>query len=72
MTAEPDGLAIGLIAHDSKKDALVAWVDTHCTKLAPHRLFATGTTGARIMEAVPDLTVTRFASGPLGGNQQIG
>ena len=32
----------------------------------------TGTTGARIVDAVPDLPVTRLKSGPLGGDQQIG
>lgn len=39
--------------------------------LKPHRLYATGTTGTRIMEAT-DLKVHRFLSGPLGGDQQIG
>ena len=34
-------------------------------------LFATGTTGQRVMEAT-GLEVTRFRSGPLGGDQQIG
>ncbi len=34
-------------------------------------LYATGTTGLKIMEAT-GLTVNRFQSGPLGGDQQIG
>ncbi len=36
-----------------------------------HNLFATGTTGSRIMEQT-NLNVHRFLSGPLGGDQQIG
>ncbi len=36
-----------------------------------HELFATGTTGLRIMEAT-GLVVTRYQSGPLGGDQEIG
>ncbi|MGI6186988.1 MAG: methylglyoxal synthase, partial [Brevibacillus sp.] len=39
--------------------------------LREHELYATGTTGLRIMEAT-SLQVTRFLSGPLGGDQQIG
>ncbi|MDR4191072.1 methylglyoxal synthase, partial [Bacillus pseudomycoides] len=36
-----------------------------------HDLFATGTTGLRIIEATV-LTVTRSQSSPLGGDQEIG
>lgn len=36
-----------------------------------HSLYATGTTGQRVMEAT-NLQITRFCSGPLGGDQQIG
>jgi len=39
--------------------------------LKDHRLYATGTTGTRIMENT-SLKVHRFMSGPLGGDQQIG
>ncbi len=35
-------------------------------------LCATGTTGIRITERCPDLSVTLLKSGPLGGDQQIG
>ena len=35
-------------------------------------LFATGTTGGRVMERCPSLAITRLKSGPLGGDQQIG
>ena len=39
--------------------------------LEEHTLFATGTTGQRIIEAT-GLEVQRFQSGPLGGDQEIG
>jgi methylglyoxal synthase len=62
---------IALIAHDKKKDALVQFVTAYENIFTNHNLFATGTTGSRIMEAT-SLLVTRFQSGPLGGDQQIG
>jgi len=64
-------LSIALIAHDRKKDEMVNFVIAYEHVFRPHRLYATGTTGARIMEAT-SLTVHRFLSGPLGGDQQIG
>src|SRR5687767_14297180 len=45
---------------------------THADRLRGAELYATGTTGARVMERCPDLAVTRLKSGPLGGDQQIG
>ncbi len=36
-----------------------------------HRLFATGTTG-RMLEKAIGVPITKFMSGPLGGDQQIG
>jgi methylglyoxal synthase len=70
MTATP--LTIGLVAHDDKKAALVAWAVAHQAFLRRHRLYATGTTGGRILDALPDLNLTRLKSGPLGGDQQLG
>jgi methylglyoxal synthase len=65
-------LRIALIAHDEKKDDLVAFAGDHRTFLASCELVATGTTGGRIADAWPDLSVRRLKSGPLGGDQQIG
>lgn len=62
---------IGLIAHDKKKDELVELVKKYQTTLEKHALYATGTTGQRIIDAT-GLDVHRFKSGPLGGDQQIG
>jgi len=64
--------SIGLIAHDEMKDKLVAWCTHYAPYLAPHELVATGTTGQRIADAVETLDIVRLASGPLGGDQQIG
>ncbi|MEH7415140.1 methylglyoxal synthase [Neobacillus drentensis] len=62
---------IALIAHDQKKNDLVQFVTAYRDIFAKHTLFATGTTGGRINEAT-GLEVTRFKSGPLGGDQEIG
>lgn len=64
-------LKIALIAHDRKKDDLVQFAMAYTPVLQEHELFATGTTGKRIMEAT-GLSIHRFQSGPLGGDQQIG
>ena len=69
MPATP---TLALVAHDAKKDAMVEFARRHQDKLAVFELVSTGTTGGRILEACPDLKVTRLKSGPLGGDQQIG
>ncbi|GIN20859.1 MAG TPA: methylglyoxal synthase [Bacillus bacterium] len=62
---------VALIAHDKKKDSMVQFAMAYRHILKDHRLYATGTTGARIQEAT-GLEIQRFESGPLGGDQQIG
>ena len=62
---------IVLIAHDSRKKDLLEWVEYNRDVLKEHKLFATGTTGALIAKRA-ELEVTRFKSGPLGGDQQVG
>lgn len=62
---------IALIAHDKKKDDLVGFTVAYKEIFEKHTLFATGTTGLRIIEAT-GLEVQRFQSGPLGGDQEIG
>ncbi|NVP56738.1 methylglyoxal synthase [Mycoplana rhizolycopersici] len=63
---------IALIAHDEKKDEMADFARRNEAALRQSRIFATGTTGGRVLEACPDLDVTRLKSGPLGGDQQIG
>ena len=64
--------AIALIAHDQKKDEMVGFVRDNYEVLKAFPLYATGTTGGRILETCPDLHLTRMKSGPVGGDQQIG
>jgi methylglyoxal synthase len=62
---------IGLVAHDDKKDDLVAWAKANKAKLRKHELWGTGTTGSRVTEGT-GLKVTLLKSGPLGGDAQLG
>lgn len=64
-------MKIALIAHDRKKENLIQFAIAYKHIFAQHDLYATGTTGSLITEAT-DLPITRFRSGPLGGDQQIG
>lgn len=62
---------IALVAHDNKKDDMIEWAEFNFDVLSRHHLYATGTTGRVLADAL-DLDVTRLQSGPLGGDQQIG
>jgi len=62
---------IALVAHDHKKPDLMEWAMYNKKVLAKHELFATGTTG-KLMEEALDRPVKKLLSGPLGGDQQIG
>ncbi len=64
-------MKIALIAHDRKKDNLIQFAIAYRDIIAEHDLYATGTTGTMI-EAETGLQITKFRSGPLGGDQQIG
>ena len=64
-------MKIALIAHDRKKDNLIQFAIAYRDILEEHDLYATGTTGTMI-EAETRLDITKFRSGPLGGDQQIG
>ncbi|MFA9398886.1 MAG: methylglyoxal synthase [Clostridiaceae bacterium] len=64
-------MRIALIAHDEKKDDIIDFSVRYMEILKNHELFATGTTGKKISEKT-GLNITRFLSGPLGGDQQIG
>lgn len=62
---------IALIAHDNKKAEIVNWSLKNKTTLEKYDLCGTGTTAKLIAEAT-DLSVKRYLSGPMGGDQQIG
>jgi len=62
---------IALVAHDNKKRDLVEWAKFNRNLLAHHEVYATGTTG-EILEEALGFKIIRLQSGPLGGDQQIG
>ena len=62
---------IAIVAHDNKKQDLLAWAKFNLVALGGHKLIATGTTG-KLLHTELDLPVERLQSGPLGGDQQIG
>ncbi len=67
----PPSKVIALVAHDHRKRDLLAWIDENKARLQGHRFVATGTTGALVANRC-GLSVVRFQSGPLGGDQQLG
>jgi methylglyoxal synthase len=69
--AMPVRKRIALIAHDNQKAGLLDWARYNRDTLSGHELFATGTTGGLLAKEL-DLPITRFLSGPLGGDQQVG
>jgi methylglyoxal synthase len=62
---------IALVAHDGRKQDMREWAEFNRDLLACHQLYATGTTGLILSDEL-GLPVTRFHSGPFGGDQQIG
>lgn len=64
-------MRFALIAHDELKDEMVEFVTTHADALDGCELVTTGTTGKRIADET-GLPVNRQASGPYGGDLQIG
>lgn len=64
-------MKIALIAHDEMKNTMVGFCIGYESILCNYGLYATGTTGKRI-EDETELKIKRLASGPLGGDQQIG
>jgi methylglyoxal synthase len=62
---------IALVAHDNKKKELIEWAIYNKTTLVRHDLFATGTTG-KLLEDALDRSIHKLLSGPMGGDQQIG
>ena len=62
---------IAMIAHDKKKENIIAFAVAYRDILSAHKIYATGTTGRLISEAT-GLKIDCMKSGPLGGDQQIG
>ena len=62
---------IALIAHDAKKQDMVAFIRRFEAALAKHRLVATAATGQLIRDST-GLRVETVLPGPQGGDLQIG
>ena len=62
---------VALVAHDNKKQDLLEWCKINHSTLSKHHLYATGNTGILLQNEL-HLPITKFLSGPLGGDQQIG
>jgi methylglyoxal synthase len=67
----PPVLRLALIAHDGKKNEMVALAAEFMHLLQHCRLMATGTTGGRLQREL-GLQVECLLSGPMGGDLQIG
>lgn len=65
-----DKKTLALIAHDGKKDEMLAFVGENLEVLKRYDLIATNTTGTYI-QATHGLEVKRMLSGPMGGDAQI-
>jgi methylglyoxal synthase len=61
---------IALIAHDNKKKLMENLCVAYRQILSKHRLYATGTTGKLVEDAI-SLPVSKYLAGHLGGEQQM-
>ena len=68
---------IAFVGHDSRKKELVDWVRFNAGSLKDFRIYATGTTGRLIENAMREILgeespeITCMLSGPLGGDAEI-
>ena len=62
---------IGLVASDSKKKLMLILCFAYRGIFNKHELYATATTG-RLIEEVTNLSIHKYLSGALGGEQQLG
>ena len=61
---------VALIAHDNKKQLMENLCVAYRHILSKHRIYATGTTGQLIEDAI-NLPVSKYLAGHLGGEQQV-
>jgi methylglyoxal synthase len=62
---------VALVAHGNKKRDLVEWAKCNKDLLAPHTIYATGTT-SELLERELGFPIHRLESGSRGRDQQIG
>ena len=70
-TRQGQEMSVALVAHDNKKEALLEWAHFNRNTLRKTKLYATGTTGTLLEEAL-GMNIHKMLSGPLGGDQQLG
>lgn len=63
-------MRIALIAHDAKKKLMQNFCIAYRAILSRHEVCATGTTG-RLVEEVTNLSIHKYLTGELGGDQQM-
>lgn len=63
---------IALIAHDTKKDAMINFVKNNRSFFERFAIVATDSTGSRLYEEVGITLTRKVSAGPLGGDQAIG
>ena len=61
-----------VVAHDGRKNELLAFVDQYREYFTTRALLATATTGMRIEKELGIPVARRVLSGPVGGDQEIG
>ena len=62
---------VALLAHDNKKKLMENLCVAYRHILSRHNLYATGTTGQMVEQAI-NLPVHKYLAGHLGGEQQLG
>jgi methylglyoxal synthase len=65
-------LRVGMVAHDERKAELARWLAKHRKIFMQAEIVATGTTAKLLRKRCPELSIDALASGPLGGDQQMG
>ncbi len=63
--------SIALVAHDNKKKDIVEWCDFNKGTLSKYSVYATDTTGKKIIEKT-ELKINLLKSGPYGGDMELG
>lgn len=72
MARAAKNLRVGMVAHDKRKAELARWLARHRKVFAKAGIVATGTTAKLLRKRCPELSIEALASGPLGGDQQMG
>jgi len=67
-----EGGLVGLVAHNKMKRQMVSFVEDNMDFFRKCRIVTTGTTGRTLEESLGLPVALKVASGPLGGDQEIG